>query len=114
MMKIDYDYKDQNIVMKIYQDFILHLDPEYIALINSDECEPLYLFGDTMLYEMNIRKIGYKETAKAIFQGSHPYRDDCGKCPRCYRFRPEIHWNNENLNEKYLCNRCLENTKGEE
>ena len=57
-----------------------------------------------------IEKEGAVQSLKRVSQGDHFYRSDTGRCDRCYRYRPEIHWNNENLpascENKQICDRC--------
>lgn len=112
-MKMTYNVQDESLALALKDKMLKSLDNGYLASVFMEECGFLYLDYNTeadnfMNIQMEIERIGFKEVAKAIFVDSHPYRSDCGKCPRCYRFRPEITWNNENLAEPYVCNRCSE------
>ena len=83
----------------------------FVALLSTEESDTIYMdynpeSDNFVNITMAIQEKGVVEFCKAVFQGSHPYRSDCGKCPRCYRYRPEIFWNNENLEESHVCNRC--------
>ena len=49
---------------------------------------------------------GFTQSVKEVFQGNHFYRSDTGKCARCRRYRPEVHWNAENMPEADCCDRC--------
>ena len=89
---------------------------DFTGLLMLDECEPFYFDVDAAELQncfMELEKKGFAESVKAIFQGNHFYRSDTGKCPRCWRFRPELHWNNENIPEceVAICDRCHEAIK---
>ena len=107
-MKVVYNPNDETIAHDFMERFLSNVNDNTRVAIHMSECEPLFLDGDDNILNIiaEIEKIGFVEVGKAVFQGSHPYRSDCGKCPRCYRYRPEINWNNENLDKPYLCNRC--------
>lgn len=107
-MKYHAHAKDISAVESFLSGFVE--DEKYVWLLCSEESDPLYFDGDENVLSIfaEMERIGFVEVAKAVFQGSHPYRSDCGKCPRCYRCRPEIHWNNENLKDGSVCNRCLD------
>jgi hypothetical protein len=83
------------------------------GLSSTDEAEPLYLDVDAAELANcfdSLTKKGFVQSAKALIIGDHFYRSDTGKCPRCWRYRPEIHWNNENLKDcnAELCDRCMD------
>lgn len=76
-----------------------------------DECEPIYFDAppeELANCFMELNREGFTQSLKKIFQGDHFYRSDTGKCPRCWRHRPEIYWNNENIPEcgAEVCDRC--------
>jgi hypothetical protein len=77
-----------------------------------DECDPVYFDTDSpeelANVFMELERVGFTQSVKRIFTGDHFYRSDTGKCPRCYRHRPEIHWNNENMCDASLCDRCAD------
>lgn len=89
-----------------------HIQAYILGLWDADECEPLDL--DCEPEELAncfdaLTKKGFSESIKALVQGDHFYRSDTGKCPRCWRYRPEVHWNGENLEDcrhQELCDRC--------
>ena len=120
-MKIQFHPKDAGAV----EAFLMRFIPEhpnqtqklYMMAWSFDECDPIYLDCDAselINCFMELEKEGFVQSIKRIFQGDHFYRSDTGKCPRCWRHRPEIHWNNENIPEcrAELCDRC-ENAIGD-
>jgi len=75
----------------------------------SDECEPMYLDCDAAELSncfMELEREGFVQSVKKIFQGDHFYRSDTGKCPRCWRHRPELRWSKDNDGAE-VCDRCL-------
>ncbi len=113
-MKIQYHPKDAALIHAFLEKWTVN--NMFLPLLFLDECEPLYFDCDAAELSncfMELEKKGFSQSVKEIFQGSHFYRSDTGKCPRCWRFRPEIHWNNEHMPEKEatLCDRCFCATK---
>lgn len=110
-MKIQCHPKDYQIIRA----FLAKWTPEdsrYSALLATEESEGF--FFDCSPEELSncfdtLMKEGFRQSAKRVFQGDHFYRSDTGKCPRCYRHRPEIHADNENMPEREhkICDRCL-------
>ncbi len=75
------------------------------------ECEPLHLDVDKERLDVIFKRLkekGFAYTIKAIFQGDHFYRDDTGKCPRCYRHRPEVAYDIKRGLKDVVCIRCRE------
>lgn len=115
-MKIRTTISNHNIVVKFMGSWIPekpnNVQEKYLKVWGLEECEPLYLDCDAAELANALQVIeekGFVNTIKAIFQGDHFYRSDTGQCPRCYRYRPEIHWNNENIPDSKnaeLCDRC--------
>ncbi|MBN8901492.1 MAG: hypothetical protein J0H19_12545 [Rhodospirillales bacterium] len=114
VMKIRFNDRDAHIVRKFFAGWMPQpVDDHYAFLLSTEECEPLFLDCEpeelANCFDTLTRK-GFKESVKALFQGDHFYRSDTGKCPRCRRYRPEIHWNNEHLEgspDQELCDRCI-------
>lgn len=109
-LKIQFHEKDKAAVLSFLHGWLDFESPMF-KLMLFEECEPIYLDCEaTELLNcfMELNKKGFTQSVKEIFQGSHFYRSDTGKCPRCYRYRPEIHWNNENIPEceAKICDRC--------
>lgn len=114
-MKIQFHEKDAPVIQQFLSRFIPEkpsdVQSNFLLAWSHDECEILFL--DTNTEElancfMELEKEGFVQSIKRLYQGDHFYRSDTGKCPRCWRYRPEIHWNNENIPEckSELCDRC--------
>lgn len=102
---IQYYPKDANIISAFLKTWLE--DTKYLALLASDECESIYFDCDDIHNcFMELKREGFTQSMKRIFQGDHFYRSDTGKCLRCWRHRPELHWNNENLKNADCCDRC--------
>lgn len=112
-MKLQFNIQNAHLIKAFFADWIDDKSP-CARLFYLDECEPVYF--DCSPEELAncfdaLRKEGFTQSAKRIFQGDHFYRSDTGKCPRCKRYRPEIHWNNENLTgceHQETCDRCAD------
>lgn len=107
-MQLQFHKKDADVIGMFLSGWL----KEGVNPLNSSESEPIYFDTDSP-EELNncfmeLEREGFKEAVKKIFIGNHFYRSDTGKCPRCWRYRPEIHWNNENIPEceAELCDRC--------
>lgn len=108
-MKIQFYHKDAAII-QIFLSTWMPEKSDMTGLLMMEESDTLYF--DCSPEELAncfdaLTKKGFTQSAKHIFQGDHFYRSDTGKCPRCYRFRPEIHWNNEHLKDAVVCDRCM-------
>lgn len=106
-MKIQFYQKDAAVIRSFLAGWAE--DSRWMGVWATDDCPPLYL--DCPPEELAncfdaLRKEGFTQSIKRLCQGDHFYRSDTGKCPRCWRYRPEIHWNNENLPEAKCCDRC--------
>lgn len=110
MIKILTNVKTDSLAISFLNKFLKECEPEYICLLKTNECEPFDFDCDACELSncfMELEKAGAHNAVKQIFQGNHFYRSDTGKCPRCYRYRPEIYWNNENQLDADVCDRCL-------
>ena len=110
-MKLQVLQKDAPIVYAFLNRWMNKEDKKSLLLLSMDECEPIYFDCESTELSncfMELEKKGFAQSVKQIFQGDHFYRSDTGKCMRCWRHRPELHWNNENNIQKDLCDRCAE------
>lgn len=115
MIKVVFNRKDHDVVKSWLAGFYEGLPSNFKTVLSLKECPPLMLDGGepVLLLLAEIDRIGHVNVVKAVFQGSHPYRSDCGKCVRCYRYRPEVYYDNENLKDSTgICTRCKELMKG--
>jgi len=112
-MKLQYRINDLPVITAFLKEWIKNAGDLEIGLLFSDGCDPLFFDCDEVELQncfMELSKKGATQSIKEIYQGNIFYRSDTGKCPRCRRHRPEIHWNNENLKEcdADLCDRCTD------
>lgn len=109
-MKIEITPQNSQAVQAFLKKWIDEKSPS-AGLLLLEECPPIYFDCDAAELAncfMELERVGFTQSVKHIFQGDHFYRSDTGKCPRCYRYRPEIHWDNEHNENGELCDRCAE------
>lgn len=105
-MKIYFKNHHSNAVNIFLNKWIDEKSPSF-KLLFMQECEPLYLDHDDIDGSiMELERVGFSESVKRIFQGNHFYRSDTEKCPRCYRYRPELYWDTNNDVKTDVCDRC--------
>jgi hypothetical protein len=112
VMKLRATNQNEPVAVGFLSSFLKKADNYDLFILSTDECHPFMFDCDAV--ELNncfieMERIGVKQVVKDLFQGSHPYRSDTGKCARCYRYVPEIFFDNENLaGSGEVCNRCAQ------
>lgn len=106
-MKMQFYAKDAPVISAFMSRWVIK--NEFLPLLFTDEFEGFYFDCPPEELQncfMELEKKGFTQSVKEVFQGNHFYRSDTGKCARCRRYRPEVHWNAENMPEADCCDRC--------